>query len=620
MRKRIGVYMGEATATYAKVALASIYQRAKELNYDVFVLASYGSYGNDIMYTQGEISSVELAVFDSLDGIIVCDDTFDIAGMSGILEERLKKYAKCPVVYLRAGKQGFYSVVIDDVKAMEDITKHFVYEHGFRDICFMKGKAEAPDAQARYKGFLNVMKEAGIEVTEHMVFNGNFWRDKGKEAVDWFMEGRSTYPQAIICSNDYMAFSVCEELKKRGVSIPEQVCVSGYDNTVEARQNIPSLTTINVPFNKMAQKAVDMIDNLVNHREQPMEEKIQTELVFGRSCGCGVQSAYKEWADMLHQIYVQQTQIQRIVFMTTELQGVYEEKEYLRVAESYAKNIGYKKFYICLCDESSRLENTFYSQNMILKRIFSDNQRTVECEEMFPRGELLPSKYLETDEPQMYMMFSVHRQSKCVGYVAVIFIENEWPNSFLQAYLVALANAIEDASMHREVIGLEEIKEMYLLDTLTGIYNRRGYESKLRELYKTTKEDKRYLSIVSIDMDGLKYINDTFGHAMGDDALTRLARVMQKLANEEEVCARIGGDEFVMLLVSDSRDRHLEFSELFNKAISEEAELVKEKYPFGASFGICCINEEKNLPLMACIQMADKRMYTQKKNKKVERK
>ena len=84
--------------------------------------------------------------------------------------------------------------------------------------------------------------------------------------------------------------------------------------------------------------------------------------------------------------------------------------------------------------------------------------------------------------------------------------------------------------------------------------------------------------------------------------------------------SRIGGDEFVMLLVSDSRDRHLEFSELFNKAISEEAELVKEKYPFGASFGICCINEEKNLPLMACIQMADKRMYTQKKNKKVERK
>ena len=127
---------------------------------------------------------------------------------------------------------------------MADMVRHFVVHHGFRDICFMQGKMSYPDARDRYQGFLDVMEEAGIPVTEHMVFEGDYWREKGKQAVDWFMEGRETYPQAIICSNDHMAVSVCDELKRRGVRIPEDVCVSGYDNTLESMRYFPSITSV----------------------------------------------------------------------------------------------------------------------------------------------------------------------------------------------------------------------------------------------------------------------------------------------------------------------------------------------------------------------------------------
>lgn len=617
MRRRIGVFIGEVGATYQKVVLKAIFAKAKELNYDVLVFASYGLYNDDILYAKGETGVIEIPDFSMLDGIVVSEDTFDIVGMENILEERLKKEAKCPVVYLRTAKEGFYNILIDDVKAMEDITRHFVYEHGFRDICFMKGKDEYVDAQERYQGFLNVMEEVGLGVTEQMVYHGNYWRDKGKEAVDWFMQGRENYPQAIICSNDYMALSVCDELKKRGIAVPEEVCVSGYDNLEEARLHIPSLTTVNVPFDKMAIKAVEMIHNICNGGEQERVEKVQTELVFRKSCGCGEQEEYKEWPEMSQKIYLQHTQIQRTVFMTSELQGVYEENDFLRVAEHHARDaIGYNKFYVCFCNEKSREENKYYSKDMVLKRIFSVDRRAKECEEEFPKGEVLPKEYFMTDEPQAYMLFSVHHKSKCFGYIVVNYKKNEWPDSFMQAYLVALANAIEDSEMHREILGLEKIKQIYMLDPLTEIYNRRGYESKLRELYENVSEDKRYLSIVSIDMDGLKYINDTFGHGEGDDALKRLANVMKEVAQEGEVCARIGGDEFVMLLLSDSRDRHVKFSLLFSKALEQEEKRLQKPYPFGASFGICCVNEEKGLSLMACVQRADKRMYMQKKSKK----
>lgn len=616
MRKRIGVFIGEATATYQKVLLKAVMAKAKELNYDVFVFASYGLYGDDILYAKGEMGMVEVPDLTLLQGIIVCDDTFDIMDMDKVLERRLRKEAKCPVVYIRTPKEGFYNILIDDEKAMEEITRHFVYEHGFRDICFMKGKEEYIDAQDRYRGFLNVMEEIGIGVTEHMVFHGNYWRDKGKEAVDWFMDGRTSYPQAIICSNDFMALSICEELKKRGVSVPGDVCVSGYDNLEEARLNIPSLTTIDVPIDEMAYKAVEMIDNICNGREQARVEKVRTKLILRKSCGCGEQEEYKDWTEMSRKIYMQHTQMQRIVFMNTELQGIYDEKDYLRVAEKYAKNIGYQTLFLCMCDENSLEEEKYYSNNMILKRVFRMNQRGIESEEVFAKGELLPQKVMETDEPQAYMLFSLHHRSKCYGYVVMQFNDDKWPDTFLQAYLVVLANIIEDAEMHREVMGLEEIKKIYLLDPLTGIYNRRGYESKLRELHEKTEESNGYLSIVSIDMDGLKYINDNYGHAEGDEALIHLAKVLQSLVKEDEICARIGGDEFVVLLVSDSRDRHLEFPKLFNRAMAEENARLAKPYPLGASYGICCISEEKGLSLMAGIQTADKRMYIQKKNKK----
>ena len=201
--------------------------------------------------------------------------------------------------------------------------------------------------------------------------------------------------------------------------------------------------------------------------------------------------------------------------------------------------------------------------------------------------------------------------------MVLTFQENKWLDAFTQAYLMSLANAIEDAQMHQEVSVLEEIKKVYLMDPLTGIYNRRGFEKGLRTLREKMSDDD-FLSIVSIDMDGLKYINDNFGHAEGDDALMRLANVIKGLVEEGtgELCARMGGDEFSMLLLSKDKEKHLNFASRFQKAMMEEEKRVQKPYPFRASVGICCIGEENNLSLMACMQLADKRMYIQKKSKR----
>lgn len=624
MRRRIGVFMGEVTSTYQKTVLTAIYQKADELNYDVFVFVSFGSYGDNVLYAEGEKGIIRLPDLRKFDGFIVAEDTFDIEGMGSELEVLMKEVVTCPVVYLRNKSDFFYNIRIGNKRAMASMTRHFVEDHGFRDICFMKGKTTYTDAIERFEGFLDVMEEAGIEVTEHMVFNGDYWREKGHEAVEWFMEGRDTYPQAIICSNDYMALSICEELKKRGVRIPEDVCVSGFDDVLEASTYQPSISSLRVPFDKMAAKAVEMIDNVLEGRDQKRIEWVQLDLQLRKSCNCGVQENMIDWAWMMDRMYHQDYNMQQLVFMTTDYQEAFEETEYLRIAEKYFYRSRCQRAYLCLCNEQEEnfeaVENdNVYSERMVLRRVFYSNKKADICTIEFDRSDLLPPEIMEKETAHHFLFFSIHYKNKCYGYMVMIFEGDHWPDTFTQAYMMSLANAIEDSVIHHEVSSMEEIRMLYQMDALTGILNRRGYEKQLRAQYEKMAVNNKYLSIVSIDMDGLKFINDNFGHAEGDDALQRLAEVLKNLTRAEEVCARVGGDEFSVLLLSDTRERHKDFEYIFRQAIKEEDAKVEKPYPFHASIGICCINEEPGLSLMACMQLADKRMYMEKRKNKMAR-
>lgn len=622
MRRKIGVFMGEVESEYQEVILKSVFRRAKELNYDVFVFCNFGSYGDNVLYAEGEKSVIRIPDISKLDGIMVAEDTFDIDGMAAEIYRLVKEYAKCPVVYLRDSKDDFYNVLVEDGEAIADITRHFIHDHGFRDVCFMTGDMKSEDAQKRYRWFLTVMEEEKIPVTEHMVFEGDYWRTKGREAIDWYMEGRDTYPRAIICSNDYMALSICNELKRRGVRIPDDVCVSGYDDILEVQRYQPSITSISAPYKAMGKKAVEIIDNVCNGREQERVEWLKPQLQLRESCGCGDGKAEVDASFLLHKIYVLEDRIKQSVYMTTEYQDAFEEEEYLRIAEKYFVNIKCSKAYLCICDpeekEFEKAENdNSYTRKVILKRIYDQDHRSIAVDRTFDRQEILPREFFEREQAHGYHVFPVHYKNKCYGYMVMLFEDEEWPDVFVQTYLLGLANVIEESAMHREVSSLEQIKTLYHKDALTGIYNRRGFEKHLRSLHDRYQEEGKFLSIVSIDMNGLKYINDNFGHSEGDEALCRLARILEGLMGEDEICARVGGDEYFVLLYADEKKRELEFAEEFIHAMREEEEKTPKPYPFRASFGICCISDEEGLSLMSCMQLADKRMYIQKKQYKM---
>lgn len=562
--------MGYITQNYQKDVLQAIFKEANELGYTVFCFANFGAYGDKVLYAEGERGIMYLPDLTQLDGIIVGEDTFDVPGMGNEIYVYLKKNADCPVVYLRTAREGFYRVVMDEGEAIRNMTRHFTQIHGFRDVCFMTGAFDRLDARNRYQGYLDVMHEEGIEVTDHMVFFGDYWREKGKEAVDWFLQGRKpgNYPQAIICSNDYMALSVCEELQHRGIRIPEDVCVSGYDDITESREYYPPLTTAKVPFKEMGKRAVRIIEEALQGEKPEPATTFVPEMCFRQSCGCHEQEVENHsWRRMYNKLDAAIEIYNQSLFLNTDYQEAFREEDYLKVTERYFGKLGCDRGFLCLCqklenDENAQLPGAF-TDNMILRKIFIKDRPSKDYHEVFPRGMLLP----------------------------------ELVNSAAQ----------------KEIADLEQFRNLYHRDSLTGLYNRRGYEHFLRILYSRSKEENRHFTIVSIDMDGLKYINDNFGHAEGDAALTRLSVVLAELVQEDEICARTGGDEFMVLLYYNKEGREEQFVKELYKLLEEEQNRNPKPYPVHASVGYCCVSKSSDMSLAACAQLADSRMYENKK-------
>lgn len=626
MRKRIGVFMGEVTLELQENMLKGIIRNAKQLGYDVFVFCNFGSYGDNVLYAEGEKAVIQIPDLSLFDGIIVGEDTFDIDGMGDELYGILREKATCPVVYIKDPREGVYNVEVEQRAAIEDITRHLVEEHGLRDICFMSGTLSRMDAQLRYQGFLDVMMEKDIPIHPHMMFEGDFWVEKGKQAIDWFTEGRETYPQAIVCANDYMALSICDELRSRGLRVPQDVCVTGYDDILSVRRYQPAITSFRVPFEEMGIKAVEMIDNVCNGRTQPMVEWVKPTMQLRESCGCiekdREEGNWYEW--MRDEVELQKRIFKQSFFMNMETQDSFEEDEYYRIAEKYFPNVGGYKAYICLCTEEKGFDaverESYFTDRMILKRVFDGGRNGIGMGEEFERKWIVPEHVLEENGPEGYLIFPIHFKNKSHGYFATIVKGRQWVTDYIRSYLADIAGAIENEKMHREIENLEIIKQLYHKDALTGIYNRRGFEKQLRVLRAKALKEGKYLGIVSIDMNDLKQINDTYGHPEGDDALRRLASVLKRIIYDNEVCARVGGDEFSVVLFDDTNERELKFREAFPLELLEEEKRAKKPYRIRASFGICSINEKKDLSLSACLQLADDRMYAQKKRDKMQNK
>ena len=148
-------------------------------------------------------------------------------------------------------------VRVDDRSAGIDVTSYLL-KLGHRRIGFIKGPAAHAAAKLRYDGFVDAHHQAGIAIDPHLIRQGTFSFESGRECADDLL-AREPRPTAIFASNDNMAAGVLHVAHDRGLSIPKDLSVVGFDDSPLSRQVWPSLTTVRQPVSDMAERATEMV-------------------------------------------------------------------------------------------------------------------------------------------------------------------------------------------------------------------------------------------------------------------------------------------------------------------------------------------------------------------------
>ena len=179
----------------------------------------------------------------------------------------------------------------------------------------------------------------------------------------------------------------------------------------------------------------------------------------------------------------------------------------------------------------------------------------------------------------------------------------QWNNQSVYAHYIV------DATV--EKVQQEQMEEMAYTDALTGLYNRRFCLEKLERMI----DEKLDFSFCMIDLDGLKYANDNFGHSAGDRYLVQVTKAILQMTRSVDLVCRLGGDEIAILFLNCKESIIVEKMERLNRMLAEQS----SEFSMSISYGVFHVEEGMETTLEEVMQHADEKMYTLKKSKKISR-
>jgi LacI family transcriptional regulator len=263
-----------ANPIFSRIILA-VQERAYELGYDVLLAYT-------LNIAEREEACIRRFLSRRVDGLII-SPVYRIGAEAPIYQELLAR--EVPTILLGHTAPfcpQFVNVEADDLQAGYSVTRHFL-NLGHRRIAFLTGPAATPWTQERFEGYRRALREAGLDVDDKLVFQaGRTMEDGSKAAMQMINEGsQATAIQAI---NDLVAAGCAETLLRQKLTIPGDVSIAGFGNTLLSEYFLVPLTTVNQPKHRLGLAAMDSLAQLLKG-QRPESKRLNTELIVRASSG-----------------------------------------------------------------------------------------------------------------------------------------------------------------------------------------------------------------------------------------------------------------------------------------------------------------------------------------------
>jgi LacI family transcriptional regulator len=159
--------------------------------------------------------------------------------------------------------RSIHDITVNNEHGAYLAVQHLIAQ-GHRRIAHFTGVLDSNDGQMRLTGYRRALSEAGLPQDEALVFPGDFNTESGPARISALLDSPGPRPTAIFCANDAVASSAIEVLNARGIAIPQEMSVVGFDDMVLARMTTPQLTTMRQPFHAMGQQSVNLLLHQIN--------------------------------------------------------------------------------------------------------------------------------------------------------------------------------------------------------------------------------------------------------------------------------------------------------------------------------------------------------------------
>lgn len=574
-----------------------------------------------------DLDASELRIFDivpveKFDAIVFMAETFKSElGQEKFVNRALK--AGVPIIAVDHFVPGCINISFDYKEAFRKIVKHMVEFHGYRRLNFMAGFPNNSFSDERIEVFREVLEENQILFDSKNVYYGNFWEVPTVQAMDKMFEEQTELPEAIVCANDTMALTVCSYLNKRGIRVPEDVAVSGFDGVEVGKYNQPQLLTSLYDGDAFA----DALFKLINSEACEVKETEYAIAAYGKmqaggSCGCcGV--AALDAAEKIIQIKSDMNEQMEYQINLGRMVANYGDGEGMEIIQKVIpdqlKYMHYRDFWLCSEKRILIADYPNYSEtqkaemrtNNAIHYEKTENSIAIDYVEHIPAEQIVPEmeNYLELGYP--LLVVAVPNQEDPNAYAVISMeVEHFWYVAY-SGFVFHLRFLLDMQHSKKKLV------QVYRTDALTGVLNRNGFYVMMNQVMEFSNVTE--LTVISLDMCKFKEINDTYGHAEGDLALKNVGEIIRTSISHREIAARTGGDEFVIILFRENQMERTqeiiaslnEKAEAFNKANAKDYKLI-------FSIGVCSEPmEEKNLDDF--LREADKKMYAHKKEQKMGR-
>ncbi|MCR5253311.1 MAG: GGDEF domain-containing protein [Treponema sp.] len=636
--RNIVVFVHSFSVEFADLIINGIFKYYKDRKDSrVYFVQTFNPHNDEADFDYQYWASYEYLKSQTIDEVILVSNTYSYYMSSEEIRETAEPYfsKKFISIGFELDPQRSYYVVSGCEDSYQEVVSHLKNVHGCSKIGFVSAnKLKNQEALSRYEAFKKALKNNGLEFHPEWVTDGDFTDNGIKETLAETYKTKEDVPfEAIICANDVMGIAVLNYMTSIGIKIPEELKIFGLDNTYHSILCTPNMATIDQDIEGIGFKAAEFGMKLLdNDKDMPRHLITPMKVVYRHSCGCKdtVEQKKREVFNGVFNRYKEFNQLKNLFDL---IQGTSTIHDFAQSFTSVVKYSGFKTMDVYVLPEPKIFDkmddiNLNYEDKFVRPLLKIDTENDIaeyyeESEGFYTADTLFPKdKFAET--PGSFIFQPLFMNKFHYGYLICKVTYTDFTlNSLLlkiitslviQAYAytktVSENKYLETLNQQLE----EKTKELDIsakTDELTGLLNRRGFMEYGQRLVNFSSEMKSNGLVFFADLDGLKKINDNYGHEYGDKAIKAEADILRHSFRKMDVIGRLSGDEFGIVASG------LDISKLEN--IREKVDQLNEKYskkyqlPFklSISLGATQYNME-NKDLSVLLKTADKNLYEQK--------